>query len=209
MHVKPGKGAAFVRTKIKNCLTGATQDRTFRAAESVPDAVVSRREAQFTYAEGDEVREACVDGEREKRERERERERQALRPPAATADAPPTPPNNKKNKNKRQYVFMDQQSYEETRVPKDEDWSRFLKEGAICSLQFFEGKVVSVDPPAFVDLAVAECPPNVKGNTVQGGSKPATLETGAVISVPLFIEEGEVIKIDTRTGSYLSRGGKS
>jgi hypothetical protein len=104
---------------------------------------------------------------------------------------------------------MDQESYEETRVPKDDDWARFLKEGAICSLQFFDGKVVSVDPPSFVDLAVSECPPNVKGNTVQGGSKPATLETGAVISVPLFIEEGEVIKIDTRTGAYLSRGGKS
>ncbi|KAI8472136.1 MAG: elongation factor P (EF-P) KOW-like domain-containing protein [Monoraphidium minutum] len=157
LHVKPGKGAAFVRSKLKNLLTGNNNERTFRAGETLNIAAVERREGQFTYAEGDN------------------------------------------------YVFMDNESYEETRLPKD-DWAQFLKEGTTCSLLFFNGKVISVEPPQFMDLLVAEAPPGVKGNTASGGgTKSAVLETGAVINVPLFIETGELIKIDTRTGSYLSR----
>lgn len=157
LHVKPGKGAAFVRSKLKNLLTGNNNERTFRAGETLNLAAVERREGQFTYAEGDN------------------------------------------------YVFMDNESYEETRLPKD-DWAQFLKEGTTCTLVFFNGKVISVEPPAFMDLLVTEAPPGVKGNTASGGgTKPATLETGAVINVPLFIDSGELIKVDTRTGSYLSR----
>ena len=99
---------------------------------------------------------------------------------------------------------MDMGTYEETRLPRDE-WAKYLKEGTICSLLSYNGKVISVDPPQTVELTVTECPPNVKGNTVQGGSKVATLETGATITVPLFINAGELIKIDTRTDTYLSR----
>ncbi|EFJ40386.1 organellar elongation factor P (EF-P) [Volvox carteri f. nagariensis] len=102
------------------------------------------------------------------------------------------------------YVFMDTETYEETRLKKDE-WAQYLKEGTTVELLFYNGKVISVDVPQFMDLKVVETSPNVKGNTASGGSKPATLETGAVVSVPLFIEVGEVIKIDTRTGAYLSR----
>ncbi|GAX81425.1 hypothetical protein CEUSTIGMA_g8855.t1 [Chlamydomonas eustigma] len=157
LHVKPGKGSAFVRTKLKNFLNGSQVEKTFRAGEPVNSADISRREGQFTYAEGEE------------------------------------------------YVFMDQQSYEETRLKKDE-WANFLKEGMVCELMFYNGKVVSVDPPAFVDLEVVECPPGVKGNTASGaGSKSATLETGAVVSVPSFIEAGTKVKVDTRTGQYLSK----
>ncbi len=100
---------------------------------------------------------------------------------------------------------MDTQSYEETRLKRD-DWANFLKEGATCELLFYNGTVLSVDPPAFVELEVTECPPNVKGNTAgSGGTKPATLETGAVVQVPLFIDPGSKIKVDTRTGIYLSK----
>lgn len=157
LHVKPGKGAAFVRSKLKNLLTGNSNERTFRAGEQLSLADVMRRDGQFTYAEGDT------------------------------------------------YVFMDNDSYEETRLPKD-DWAKYLKEGTTCNLLFYNGKVISVEPPAFMDLLVTETPPGVKGNTASGGgTKPATLETGAVINVPLFIEVGELIKIDTRTDTYLSR----
>eukprot|EP00775_Hariotina_reticulata_P003323 gene3323-3600_t len=157
LHVKPGKGAAFVRTKMKNLLNGSTQEKTFRGGENVTLADVSRREGQFIYAEGDS------------------------------------------------YVFMDMQSYEETRLAKD-DWAKYLKEGAVCSLMFYQGKVISVEPPNFVELEVTDTPPGVKGNTASGGgSKAAVLETGATINVPLFINNGEVIKIDTRTDSYLNR----
>ena len=100
---------------------------------------------------------------------------------------------------------MDMGTYEETRLPRDE-WAKYLKEGAICSLLSYNGKIISVDPPQFVELEVTDCPPNVKGNTASGGGqKVATLETGATITVPLFINSGEVIKIDTKTETYLSR----
>lgn len=157
LHVKPGKGAAFVRSKLKNLLTGNSNERTFRAGEMLNLAEVMRRDGQFTYAEGDN------------------------------------------------YVFMDTESYEETRLPRD-DWAKYLKEGTTCTLVFYNGKVISVEPPAFMELLVTEAPPGVKGNTASGGgSKPATLETGATIMVPLFIESGEVIKIDTRTDTYIGR----
>ncbi|KAG2441551.1 hypothetical protein HXX76_003172 [Chlamydomonas incerta] len=156
LHVKPGKGAAFVRSKLKNFLTGGVVEKTFRAGEQVNTADVQKREGQFTYLEAEE------------------------------------------------YVFMDTETYEETRLKKD-DWANFLKEGTTVELLFYNGKVISVDVPQFMDLKVVATSPNVKGNTVSGGSKPATTETGAVVSVPLFINEGETIKVDTRTGQYLSR----
>lgn len=161
LHVKPGKGAAFVRTKLRNLLSNSNQEKTFRGGETVGLAEVSRREAQFTYADGD------------------------------------------------QFVFMDMGSYEETRLPRD-DWAKYLKEGAICYLVFYQSKVISVEPPNFVELEVTDAPPGVKGNTASGGgSKIAILETGATIQVPLFINTGEIIKIDTRTEQYLSRAKES
>lgn len=158
LHVKPGKGAAFVRTKLKNCLTGGAMEKTFRAGEMVNSADLVRRDAQFTYVEGDE------------------------------------------------YVFMDQETFEETRLVREEEWAGYLVESAICSLLFYNGKVISVEPPQFVDLVITDTPPNVKGNTASGaGTKTATLETGATITVPGFIEAGTKIKVDTRTGVYLSK----
>lgn len=156
LHVKPGKGAAFVRSKLKNFLTGGVVEKTFRAGEMVNTADIQKRDGQYTYAEGDT------------------------------------------------YVFMDTETYEETRL-KREEWANYLKEGTTVELLFYNGKVISVDVPQFMDLKVVETSPNVKGNTVSGGSKPATLETGAVVAVPLFIEVGETIKVDTKSGVYLSR----
>lgn len=160
LHVKPGKGAAFVRTKLKNFITGNSVDKTFRAGEVIQTADVVKKDGQFTYMDGDE------------------------------------------------FVFMDTESYEETRLKRD-DWAEYLKEGCTCSLLFYNGKVISVDPPQFMDLKVKETSPNVKGNTVSGGSKPAVLETGATIQVPLFIDVGETIKVDTQKGTYLSRASSS
>lgn len=157
LHVKPGKGAAFVRSKLKNFITGNTVDRTWRAGETVDLASVDKKDSQFTYADGEE------------------------------------------------YVFMDMSTYEETRVKKDDTWAKYLKEGMDVSVLVWNGKVISIDVPNAVELEVVETDPGVKGNTAQGGSKPATLETGAVVQVPLFIQQGEKIKVDTRTDSYLSR----
>lgn len=156
LHVKPGKGSAFVRTKLKNFITGGVVEKTFRAGEQVNTADIQKRDGQFTYVEGDS------------------------------------------------YVFMDNETYEETRLPRD-DWANWLKEGTTVELLFYNGKVISVGIPQFMELKVVETSPNVKGNTVSGGSKPATLETGAVLAVPLFINIGETIKIDTISGQYLSR----
>lgn len=157
MHVKPGKGAAFVRSKLKNVRTGNVVDKTFRAGETLQTADVIGRDVQFTYVEGDD------------------------------------------------YVFMDMETYEETRLAKNDAWAKYLKEGATVRVVFYNGEVIGVEPPAQVELLVTYAEPGVKGNTASGGSKPATLETGAVITVPLFIETGELIKVDTRTDSYLSR----
>ncbi|GAB4815016.1 hypothetical protein N2152v2_002062 [Parachlorella kessleri] len=154
LHVKPGKGAAFVRSKLKNYVTGNTVDRTWRAGETVELANVEKKDTQFTYEDGDE----------------------------------------------------DMSTYEETRLRKDSStWGKYLKEGMSVALLLWNGKVITVDLPSSVDLEVVETDPGVRGNTASGGSKPATLETGAVIQVPLFINVGEKIKVDTRTDSYLSR----
>lgn len=160
LHVKPGKGAAFVRTKLKNYITGNVVDKTFRGGETVQQAELEKKETQFSYVDGDD------------------------------------------------YVFMDNATYEETRLKKDEGWAKYLKEGAEVALLIWNGRVISVDSPVTVELEVADTDPGVKGNTAAGGSKPATLETGAVIQVPLFITPGERIQVDTRTDTYLGRGSK-
>ncbi|KAL3140359.1 hypothetical protein ABBQ38_004620 [Trebouxia sp. C0009 RCD-2024] len=157
LHVKPGKGAAFVRTKLKNAVTNNTVDKTFRAGESVASATVEKKEFQYTYADGNE------------------------------------------------YVFMDLDTYEETRLGRDESWAKYLKEGFTVALVIWNDKVISVEVPKNLELEVTETAPGVKGNTVSGGTKSAKLETGAVIQVPLFIAQGQRILVDTRTDSYLSK----
>lgn len=157
LHVKPGKGAAFVRSKLKNFITNNTVEKTWRAGETVELAAVEKKETQFTYAEGDE------------------------------------------------YVFMDMSTYEETRIPRDEDWAKYLKEGMDVGVLLWNGKVISVELPNTVELEVVETDPGLRGNTAAGGSKPAKLETGAVIQVPLFINLGDRLKVDTRSDTYLSR----
>ncbi|GMH38087.1 hypothetical protein BSKO_05971 [Bryopsis sp. KO-2023] len=158
LHVKPGKGAAFVRSKLKNCIAGTVVEKTFRAGESLISAEVRKKESQYTYADGSD------------------------------------------------YVFMDLSSYEETRVAEDESWAKYLKEGMDVYLVVWNDKVISVDIPATVELVIAQTDPIIKSNTASGGStKLATLETGAIISVPLFIGTGEKIKVDTKNDQYLSR----
>jgi elongation factor P len=158
-HVKPGKGGAFVRTKLKNVRTGAVVDKTFRADEKVEHAVIDKREMQFLYREGND------------------------------------------------YVFMDNESYEQLPVATDRlgDAIRYLKEGDAAVLPVFENEVLGVDLPASVELTVVETEPGVQGDRVSGARKAATLETGYVIQVPLFVETGEKLKVDTRTGDYLTR----
>eukprot|EP00892_Ulva_mutabilis_P009742 jgi/Ulvmu1/713/UM010_0085.1 len=157
LHVKPGKGAAFVRSKIKNLRTGNTVEKTFRAGEPLTAADVNKQQCQFTYTEGET------------------------------------------------FVFMDMESYEEVRLPRDDEWAQYLPEGTNCDLLFFNGEVISVEPPQNMDLKVTQSDPAVKGNTAQGATKPATLETGAIVQVPLFIQEGDTVKVDTREGKYLSK----
>jgi elongation factor P len=158
-HVKPGKGGAFVRTKLKNVRTGAVLERTFRADEKVPLAVIDKREMQYLYREGDV------------------------------------------------YVFMDTDDYEQVRVDGDAlgPAARYLKEGNNAVLPTYESQVLGVELPAAVELNVADTEPGVQGDRVSGARKPATLETGLVVQVPLFVEPGEAVKVDTRTGEYLSR----
>ena len=158
-HVKPGKGGAFVRTKLKNFRTGAVLERTFRADEKVPLAVIDKREMQYLYREG-------------------------------TA-----------------FVFMDNESYDQLQVPTDDLGGavQYLKEGDTVVLPVYDGAVVGVELPAAVELTITETEPGVQGDRVSGARKPATLETGLVVQVPLFIEAGEKIKVDTRTGEYLAR----
>ncbi|XP_075264878.1 elongation factor P-like, partial [Convolutriloba macropyga] len=164
LHVKPGKGSAFVRSKLKSYITGNTVEKTFRAGEPLESARIDKQECQFTYTDGDS------------------------------------------------YVFMDMETYEEARIPEVQclfcSISKYLKEGMTVNIVSWEGKTISVDLPNQVDLEVAETDPGVKGNTQGGGSKPATLETGAVVQVPLFIQPGELIQVDTRTDTYLGRSGK-
>ena len=158
-HVKPGKGAAFVRTKIKNIMTGGVLERTFNPTEKMPRAHVETKEMQYLYNDGE------------------------------------------------LYYFMDPETYE--LEPIDEsmlsDSFRFVKENMVCTVSSYKGKVFAVDPPTFVELVITETDPGFAGNTATNATKPAKLETGAEIKVPLFLEEGERIKIDTRTGEYLER----
>ena len=158
-HVKPGKGGAFVRTKLKNFRTGAVLERTFRADEKVPLAVIDKREMQYLYREG-------------------------------TA-----------------FVFMDNENYDQLQVATDDLGSavQFIKEGDTVILPVYDGNVVGVELPAAVELTITQTEPGVQGDRVSGARKPATLETGLVVQVPLFIEAGEKIKVDTRTGEYLAR----
>jgi elongation factor P len=158
-HVKPGKGGAFVRTKLKNFRTGAVLDRTFRADEKVPLAVIDKRDMQYLYREG----------------------------PAL--------------------VFMDSESYDQIHVEADVLGSAvdYLREGDTVVLPVYDGSVVGVELPAAVELAVTVTEPGIQGDRVSGARKPATLETGLVVQVPLFVEPGDSVKVDTRTGEYLAR----
>ena len=158
-HVKPGKGAAFVRTKMKNVITGSVTETSFNPTAKFENAVVERRDLQYSYDDGD------------------------------------------------LYHFMDTETWEETLVSRDmvDDNFKFVKEEMMCKISSFKGKIFAVDPPTFVELAVTETEPGVKGDTATNVTKAATLETGAVVKVPIFINEGDVLKIDTRTGDYVER----
>ena len=158
-HVKPGKGAAFVRTKYKDVMTGATREASFNPTAKFENAVIERRELQYSYDDGD------------------------------------------------LYHFMDTETWEETLISRDmvDDNFKFVKEEMMCKISSFKGKVFAVEPPTFVELAVTETEPGVKGDTATNVTKAATLETGAVVKVPIFINEGDVLKIDTRTGEYVER----
>ncbi|MBR5322603.1 MAG: elongation factor P [Clostridia bacterium] len=158
-HVKPGKGAAFVRTKLKNVITGAVIEKTFSPTDKYENAYVERKDMQYLYNDGE------------------------------------------------LYYFMDLESYEQLPLEENKlgDNFRFVKEEMLCKIISYKGNVFGVEPPMFVELEVTETEPGFKGDTATGASKPATLETGAQIKVPLFINIGDVLKIDTRTGEYLER----
>lgn len=158
-HVKPGKGAAFVRAKMRNLCTGAVVERTFNAGERMPKAHIDRRAMQYLYADGGN------------------------------------------------YVFMDNETYEQTELTKEQLGTalNFLLENMEVKIMIYEGRVLGVDLPNTVEMKVIKTEPGVRGDTATGGSKPATMETGYVVKVPLFINEGEVLAIDTRTGEYISR----
>ena len=158
-HVKPGKGAAFVRTKIKNVITGAVIERTFSPTDKFENAYVERKEMEYLYSDGE------------------------------------------------LYYFMDVESYEQIPLEGNKlgDNFRFVKENMTCKIVSYKGNVFGIEPPTFVELEVTDTDPGFAGNTATNALKPATLETGAEIKVPLFINVGDVLKIDTRTGEYLSR----
>ena len=158
-HVKPGKGAAFVRTKIRNVITGAVVEKTFNPTEKFPTAYIERRDMEYLYEDGD------------------------------------------------LYYFMDNETYEQMPIGKDVlgDNFKFVKENMVCKVLSYKGNVFGVEPPTFVVLEVTQTEPGVKGDTATNVTKPATLETGAEIKVPIFINEGDKIQIDTRTGEYMSR----
>lgn len=159
MHVKPGKGGAFVRTKMKNMLTGLVHEETFRSGEKFPDPSLEYKDMQYLYKEGD------------------------------------------------MYNFMDQQTFEQVEFNKKEleDILNYLKEETIYTILYFDDKPITIRPPLFMELEVTETPPGVKGDTAQGGTKPATLETGLVVLVPLFVNEGDKVKVDTREAKYIER----
>ncbi|MZP28472.1 elongation factor P [Heliobacterium undosum] len=159
-HVKPGKGAAFVRTKLKNIKTGSVVERTFRAGEKVPKARLERRQMQYLYSDADES-----------------------------------------------YTFMDVENFEQITLQRNqiEEQLRFLKENMNVHVLTWNGNLMGVELPNSVELKVVATEPGIRGDTATGGSKPATLETGAIVQVPFFINEGEMLIIDTRTGAYVSR----
>ena len=158
-HVKPGKGAAFVRAKVKNVITGSVIERTFNPSEKFPTAFVERKDMEYSYSDGG------------------------------------------------LYYFMDPETYELVPINESElsDNFKFVKENMTCKILSYKGNVFGVEPPNFVDLQVTKTDPGFKGDTATNTTKPATLETGAEVKVPLFIDEGEYIQIDTRTGEYLGR----
>ena len=158
-HVKPGKGAAFVRAKMRNMCTGAVVERTFNAGERLPKAHIDRRAMQYLYES---------DGN---------------------------------------YVFMDNETYEQSELTKEQlgNAINFLKENMDAKIMIYNGRVIGVDLPNTVELTVVKTDPGIRGDTATGGSKPATMDTGYVVKVPLFINEGDVLNIDTRTGEYISR----
>jgi len=159
-HVKPGKGPAFVRTKLKAVQSGKVVDITFRSGEKVEEVRLERRDYQYLYVDGDFM------------------------------------------------TFMSLETYEQISLPKDTlgDLAKYVKESETVSMLLQEGNPLTVEPPQTVELLVAQADPGVRGDTAQGGTKPATMETGLVVNVPLFIEEGELLRIDTKTGKYLGRG---
>ena len=158
-HVKPGKGAAFVRTKLKNIVSGGVVDKTFRPTEKCPQARIDRKEMQYLYEDGD------------------------------------------------LYNFMDTETYDQVALNSDTvgDALKFVKENEMVKVCSYNGNVFAIEPPLFVELEITETEPGFKGDTATGATKPAIVETGAQVSVPLFVNQGDKIKIDTRTGEYLSR----
>ena len=158
-HVKPGKGAAFVRTKLKNIINGGVVEKTFRPTEKFPQARIDRKDMQYLYSDGD------------------------------------------------LFTFMDMETYDQVALNAETvgDTLKFVKENEICKVCSHNGSVFAVEPPLFVELEITDTEPGFKGDTATGAPKPATVETGAVVYVPLFVNQGDKIKIDTRTGDYLSR----
>ena len=158
-HVKPGKGAAFVRTKIRNVISGAVTEKTFNPNDKYPTAFIERKDMEYLYNDGD------------------------------------------------LYYFMDSETYEQLPISPNVlgDNFRFVKENMVCKVLSYKGNVFGIEPPNFVELQIVETDPGVKGDTATNVTKPATLETGAEIKVPIFINEGEMIRVDTRTGEYMER----
>ena len=158
-HVKPGKGAAFVRTKLKNIISGGVVEKTFRPTEKFPKAHIDRKDMQYLYRDGD------------------------------------------------LFNFMDVETYDQIALNEDVvgDSLKFVKENEVVKICSHNGNVFAVEPPLFVELQITDTEPGFKGDTAQGATKPATVETGAIVMVPLFVEQGDVLKIDTRSGEYLSR----
>ncbi|MBQ9847223.1 MAG: elongation factor P, partial [Clostridia bacterium] len=158
-HVKPGKGAAFVRTKIRDVISGAVVEKTFNPNDKYPTAYIERKDMEYSYNDGD------------------------------------------------LYYFMDQETFELVPIGKDQltDNFKFVKENMVCKILSYKGNVFGIEPPTFVELQVTATEPGFKGDTATNATKPATLETGAEIRVPLFVNEGDMLRIDTRTGEYMER----
>lgn len=158
-HVKPGKGGAFVRSRLKNLTTGATTEKTWRAGDKLDSALVERRNVEFLYRDGEDL------------------------------------------------VLMDMEDYEQISLPAAQvgDSVKFLKDNTPVQLTTWKGKLLGLELPQTMEFAIAQTDPGLKGDTAQGGSKPATLETGAVVTVPLFVNESDIIRVDTRTGQYIER----